>query len=433
MDFKDITRSDNKETGAIVLSITVSKGTVEDELADFYSVVAAHKKMEPTAPWNEIDDAAMQTTPPEHYRELRKDFIINRLVAEALTSLEIKPVLTPNIHVTDYPSFEKDFSFEVSLVEKPILTLTSYEPVEIETEDIEVTKDLVDGRIEMLLESHAAYEVLEDHPVFLGDCISVDIVTICNGKTVPHLTGKRMIFELDDGSMPDDFVRQLTDVQVGEIKTIDYSVKRSRAITNNDVDRYTSTIAVLQQLKKKVPLLTDEWVKANIEQASSVDELCEGVEQKLIVEVASVNRDTHARLANNALAKRLQGKIPDILYQAARNGLMDKLERELAEKGQTLDDYYEQHHMNEEELSVQMLIQSVENLRQGFALEALFDGRGMEVTDADIKFAFVQAFGEESYDMDSLKKSGKFRLVEDSAKRIVALNWLAETAKIKDC
>ena len=94
------------------------------------------------------------------------------------------------------------------------------------------------------------------------------------------------------------------------------------------------------------------------------------------------NRDTLARLANIELEKRLVGSIPDAFYRAARQGLMDKLEADLATKGQTIDDYYEQERMNEEELSVQMLIRSGENLRQGFALEALFDGRGMQLTDA---------------------------------------------------
>ena len=110
---------------------------------------------------------------------------------------------------------------------------------------------------------------------------------------------------------------------------------------------------------------------------------------------------------------------------------MSKLERELSEKGQTLDDYYEQEHMNEEELSVQMLIKSGENLRQGFALEALFDGRGMHVTEEDLKCAFQQAFGSGAFDKGELEKTGKLRIVERAAKRMVALNWLADTAVVR--
>ena len=136
-------------------------------------------------------------------------------------------------------------------------------------------------------------------------------------------------------------------------------------------------------------------------------------------------------MANIEIEKRLQGKIPDELYRASRDGLMNKLVRELAEKGQTLDDYYEQNHMNEEELSIQMLIKSGENLRQGFALEALFDGREMHLEDEDLECAFHQAFGSDAFDKIELEKSGKLRIVERSAKRIAALNWLADTAVVR--
>ena len=151
----------------------------------------------------------------------------------------------------------------------------------------------------------------------------------------------------------------------------------------------------------------------------------------LEAEISHMNRDTHARLANIELAKRLEGKIPDALFWASRDGLMPRLERELSEKGRSLDDYYEENGMNEEELSVQMLIKSGENLRQGFALEALFDGRGMAVTDEDVLYAYEQMFGKRDCAVGALRASEKYPVVERSAKRMVALNWLADTAVVK--
>lgn len=431
MDFKEIVRTDSIETGAIQLSITVSKETLRIVLKDFYETAAKYCGKEPDAPWDEIDDAAEQAMAPGQYREMRRDYAVSIIVGEALSSLGITPELTPSIHALGYPDIHDDYSFELSVVEKPVLTLSSCEPVEIHTEDISVSNELIDNRISLLLESRVHYKRVEDHAVAPGDCIRVDIATMSEGKTVPHLTGKMMVLELADGSMPDGFVDQLVGVCVGETRTVDYSVKRPRAIADDDVDVYTATVTVIEQLRKDVPLLTEDWVGANIGQVSSVDEFRSGVAQGLAVEVAAVNRDTHARLANIALEKRLQGAIPDAFYQASRNGLMDKLERELAEKGQTLDNYYEQERMNEEELSVQMLIRSAENLRQGFALEALFEGREMEISDTDLERACEQAFGRDSYDLNELRQSGKHRLVESAAKRIVALKWLVDTAIVK--
>ena len=431
MEFEQLTRADNEETGAIKVGIALAPETVEAVLGEFYEVVGAHKGAGADASWDEIDEVAMKTMTAESYKELRRDFVVNMASGEAMKALGIVPELTPRVHVLEYPDPSRAYYFDLSVVERPRVSLSSYDPVEIETEDLVLSDELIDGRIASLLEHHAEYAVGEARPIVFGDCVKIDVATMLNGKTVPRLTGKGMILELADRSMPDTFVEKLLGMGVGETKTFDYGVRRDRAISDSDVDVYTATVTVVAQLTKRVPLLTDEWVDANIEKASTVEEFRAGVAEMLESEIAHANRDTHARLANIELAKRIEGKIPDELFQASRDGLMRRLERELSEKGQSIDDYYEENEMNEEELSVQMLIKSGENLRQGFALEALFDGRGMALSDDDLAYACREVFGNGACSVEDLKASGKYAVVERSAKRMVALNWLADTSLVK--
>lgn len=432
MEFLDLKRQDNEETGAVELSVRISSAVVEEQLSDFYEVVAPRQGLKADDSWDDVDAAAERSMGERQYRELRRDFVVNRLVSEALAACGIVPALTPRIHALDYPDPRCDYSFEVSVVERPRLALSSYEPVEIEVDDARVTDELIDARIAEFLEACAEYSVDLERPVAHGDCVRVDMATLRQEKTVPRLTGKNMILELAKGAMPESFVEKFVGMKVGETRVIDYTVQRPCALDRNDVDRYTSTVTVVEQLKKTVPELTDEWVDGNVESASSVADLRKGIACGLEAQVARFNRDTHARLANIELAKRLQGAIPEEFYHVSRTALANKLERELAEKGQTLDDYLEQEHMNEEELSMQTFIQSAENLRQGFALEALFDGRDMSLSERDLACACEEAFGKDSYDHAFLEKTGRLHLIEDAAKRMVALNWLADTAIVKE-
>ncbi|WP_172135494.1 trigger factor [Adlercreutzia sp. ZJ473] len=431
MDFTELTRTDSFETGAIEISLAVAAGSVHACLAEFYEVVAPHHGLALDAPWNEVDIAAEARMGQENYRELRRDFVVNQIVSAAVRKLDVTPALTPQISVLDYPRADDAFAFKLSVVERPMLMLTSYEPVEVDPYEEHVTDDMVASRIAGLLETHAAYEEAPAHPVRLGDCIAVDIMTICEGRPVAHMTGSKMYFELEPGFMPDEFMDGVVGMDVGETKVIDYRVPRARGISDDDMDEFSATVTVLSQQTKTVPELTDAWVNANVEKAASVDELYAGVRAGMEAEMTILNRDTLARLANIELEKRLVGKIPDEFYKASGAGQRAKLERELAERGQTIDDYLEAEHMNEEELSVQMLIKSGENLRQGFALEALFDGRDMRLTEEDLRFSCEQAFGAGSYDPEALRRTGRFALVESSAKRMRALNWLADTATVR--
>lgn len=96
------------------------------------------------------------------------------------------------------------------------------------------------------------------------------------------------------------------------------------------MDRYQATVSVLSQQRKAVPPLTDEWVAAHVEKASSVDELRAGRGGRARGGGGGVQPGHAGRLANIELEKRLVGSIPDAFYRAARQGLMDKLEADLA-------------------------------------------------------------------------------------------------------
>ena len=431
MEFKQLEKACDEATGTVELAVVLGGDAVREVLAEFYEVVAAHHGPSADAPWPEVDAAAAQALSAEGYRETRRDFVVNRAAGEAFGRLGVEPALTPKVRVTAYPEAGCDFAFALSVVERPRLALRSLDPVEIDMDEARVSGEWVDARIADFLESHASYADAPPHAVRRGDCIRADVMTLLDGKAVPRLSGSGMLLELTEASMPAAFLDGVCGMEVGETRVVDYAVRRPRAISDDDVDRYRATVKVLSQQEKTVPLLTDEWVDAHIEKASTVEEFRTGVARGLEAEAALANRDTVARLANIELEKRLVGKIPDAFYQAAQRGLMDKLERQLAERGQTLDEYLEQERMNEEELSVQTFIKAAENLRQGFALEALFDGRGMSLAESDLAYACEQAFGKGSYSPEELKGTGKFRLVESAAKRMVALNWLADTAIVK--
>ena len=55
----------------------------------------------------------------------------------------------------------------------------------------------------------------------------------------------------------------------------------------------------------------------------------------------------------------------------------------------------------------------------------------MELAEDDLRLACEEAFGAGSYDPETLERTGRRRVVEDAAKRIAALNWLADTAVVK--
>ncbi|WP_102378284.1 hypothetical protein [Raoultibacter timonensis] len=416
--------------GAVEIEVSASANDIHALLGEFYDALAESRNLQNGASWAEIEKELADSLPSEHLRELRRDFVIGRVTGEVLRALDVAPALTPRIHALEYPEDGEAYSYALAVIERPELTLSSYDPVRIEMEEAIVTDEHLADCVAEILDQHAQYVEDDPRPVRQGDHVKVDVTTLLGDQTVARLSGKGMLFDVDEHAMPAPFIKGMLGMHVGETRTIEYAVERPRAIAPDDVDRYVATVTVLSQQRKTTPELTDEWVRETFPPVESVASFLEELRRDMEFDARALNKDTKARLANIELEKRLQGEIHDDFYRASYKAQMDKLERELAMQGKTLDDYFEEEKANEEEFSMKMLIRSGESLRQGFALETLFEGRGMTLSDKDIEAACVRLLGSDSCDEEALQSSGKHRVVEEAAKRMKAIGWLVETAEV---
>ena len=165
MEFEALERTGDEATGAAELDVVVGAEDVRRLLAEFYEVVAIHHGLAGDAPWEDVDAAAEKALSAEGYREIRRDYVVNRAAGAALERCGLVPALTPDVHVLTYPEAGSAFGFSLSVVERPRLALSSYGPVEVEMERMEVTDGLVDARIADFLEAHAAFDEAPPRPV----------------------------------------------------------------------------------------------------------------------------------------------------------------------------------------------------------------------------------------------------------------------------
>ncbi len=429
MEFVKLERKPVDEKGAIAIEAEAAKQSVGELLEEFRQTIVQAKNLEADATWEDVDAAGSQAMGVEAFRELKRDFVVNHLVAEAMRQLEIHAALTPKIHVLEYPDASSDYRVDLSVVEQPQLRLSSYEPVTVHADMIEVTDMAVATRVADVLDRYATYEDADPKPIAMGDVVLVDVDTQQDDQLVGKLSGKHRVLAMDQDAMPKPFLEGIVGMEVGETRKVEFAVPRPRGISEEDVDRYISTVTMIAQQRKIEVELTDEWVRAHYPSVENVEAFFEEARKDVAFDIDNLNRDRVAHLANVELEKRLLGSIPDEFYQASYRNLMDKFERDLAKQGKTLDDYYEEEKTNEQELSVKMLIQSGESLKQGFALEALFDGRSMELTDEEISDAAARFFGDRD-DVETLERKGRLKLVQSMAKRSKAMAWLVETANV---
>lgn len=121
--------------GAVEIEVSASANDIHALLGEFYDALAESRNLQNGASWAEIEKELADSLPSEHLRELRRDFVIGRVTGEVLRALDVAPALTPRIHALEYPEDGEAYSYALAVIERPELTLSSYDPVRIEMEE----------------------------------------------------------------------------------------------------------------------------------------------------------------------------------------------------------------------------------------------------------------------------------------------------------
>lgn len=412
MDFTNISVS-RSESGETIIHIEVSAESVTMLLTEVESVLQKYNA-------ERTDEAP----------NLIRDCIVNASLDEALRREGLDSLVTPDVCVESFPAKGVPFAYEARIVERPQLSLSSIEPVEVHLNQVAADDTYVSLRLADYMESFTQYEDADSCPVKIGDCLFVDLTTLKNGVPFLRFSGKGKVLQVDYGDMPVPFVDGILGMNVGEKRTIEYELQRERAISETDTDKYVSIVEIKKQLKEIKQDITDEWVAKNFAPLSSASEFLARFKEKVIREAEIANFDALSRQVNIELEGRLVGAIPDRLYELSAKQQMDEFESTLKQKGKSLEEYLADNETNMEELSVKLFARAGEGLRQAFALETLFDMRRMSLTDDDLDVAAREIFRKDELTWSRAEKSRLYPLVASAAKRMKALQWLVNTAQV---
>lgn len=101
----------------------------------------------------------LKTIVGEHASDMVKTAVMGYLIPFAITEAGRFPVAAPDPSAIGAPVAGAPFAFTITFCEKPVLELSSYEPVEVEIEGVRpVTDEEVQAQIQMLAQQFVSHE-----------------------------------------------------------------------------------------------------------------------------------------------------------------------------------------------------------------------------------------------------------------------------------
>ena len=340
-----------------------------------------------------------------------------------LNELDIVPLKEGDYKELDLAKDHEDYTYTVTFSLRQSVELNSYEPVEIEMPPAEVTEGEIDAQIEMLMGYHATFEEA-DRAVQNDDYVTASVKDV---KGATRFAGENRMFVVGSENFPTEVNEGLVGMKKDESKEISWTPMGDNA------EEVTIEVTINNVKERKLPELTDEFVKENFG-FDTIAAMRDGVKEELEGDKTSKLPGLKENRAVAALSERLElEKVDEDYEQSVFSELGQTFLQNLSSRGMTLDVWLQASGLTSEAFIADLHRQANDVARESLALDALARHLEIEVSDEDVDKEFVDAGVEDvAASKAQFVADGRMPAVRDSIRRSKAVDWLVENAKVTE-
>ena len=370
-----------------------------------------------------------------------EDLVDSRL-ALAIDQEGFVPLDKPDLKELDLVEEGKGFAVTTTFLVRPLLELTSYEPVQIELPSEEPTEEEINEQIDVMLQYYVDFEVITDRAIEDKDFVNLAMEMSMDGERVESLCGENMPYELGKGIFPAAFDRELIGMSLDETKEFDFSIlpepeaeEDGAEVEEADDEKsalgMSHVVVTVKNIRVKVrPDLTDEWVKDKLEYESVQafeDRISDSIRARKAQDVATLRDE----LSSEELALRLVGEPPQILISQTEQDMYRDFFSSLQKNNQTFEGFLEKGDITAEEFRESIKEQATQITAQTLAYDAMARELALEVSDEEIREEFELSGAE---DPDALyaqwKENGRLSEIREGLLRMKAARQVNEGAEV---
>ena len=357
---------------------------------------------------------------------------IERLIPMAINKHGIVPAYMPTVE-TDTPIKRgRTYQFSMEILPKPEYELTDYGPVSIKVEPFQSDEEEVDLQISKLAQQYTQFVKDDPKPVHAGDTALIKIEAKHNGEIFEGLSTDGRVYTLGRGYMPEGFDEGIDGMQAGETRT--FTFEGPELDDNNEIvyEPYECTVTMIENQKEIVPVVDDAWVKQYMPMYGSYEAMRADIAKEVDKQRRQFYDDYLQNCAATELANRFEGSIPDEIYEGTVREISRNLHQQVASSGLTWEKFVEQQG-GEQQVSMMLMVQTRQQLVQGFALDAYYRHYNLSYTEEDLDAACFQLNPRDPHQARRrMEQGGLGYALREAAQRVCACKHLVEHAEITE-
>ncbi|KRF17712.1 trigger factor [Nocardioides sp. Soil797] len=348
---------------------------------------------------------------------------------QALQDNELEPLAQPEIEVTKLEDNDTlEFTAEVDI--KPDFEVPSYDGVEAEVDDIEVSDADVEEQVQALRERFGTLKTVE-RAAADGDFVTLDLKASQDGQVLEGAEVAGMSYQVGRGGMLDGLDEALVGMAAGDTKTF------GSELVGGDLmgQPVEVEVSVGQVQEQELPEVDDEFAQLASE-FDTVDEFNDDVRERLTrgkrLEQAAEARDA----VLEKLLEQVSVPLPETLVTEELNARRQSVEQQLMQVGQTMEKYLEDEKQTIEEFEADLDRRVRDAITAQFILDDIAKKEELGVDQQELSEHLVRRAQQSGQDpQEFANHMFEHNHIPDLVQEILrgkALATIVESATVKD-
>ena len=291
----------------------------------------------------------------------------------------------------------KDLVFKVVVTTYPEVSIEGYRCIEVTKKSAEVTDDDVDAELARVQDRNSRMVTVEDRAAESGDTVEIDFEGFVDGEAFEGGKAENFNLELGSGQFIPGFENQIVGHNTGDEFDVNVTFPEDYHVVELKAKPAVFKIELHEIKAKELPEIDDDFIK-DISEFDTVADYRADVKSKLETSREKQAADDVDNQLINALIEKLQGEIPEAMYQNRITQDIREFDYRLHSQGLDLRTYIQYTGMNEAALRASFKPQAERQVKLRLALEKIAELDGIVPTEEEIEAEYSKL--AEAYKME---------------------------------
>lgn len=296
----------------------------------------------------------------------------------------------------------KDLVFKVGVTTYPEVSIEGYKGIEITRKPVEVTEEDVDAELTKVQDRNSRMVTVEDRAAENGDTVEIDFEGFVDGVAFEGGKAENFNLTLGSGQFIPGFEDQVVGHNTGD--EFDVNVTFPEEYHAEELKGKPAVFKIkLHEIKaKELPDIDDDFIK-DISEFDTVEAYRADVKEKLTVSRQKQADDDADNQLIDALIEKLQGEIPDAMYQKRINDDINEFAYRLRSQGLDLKTYLQYTGMDEKGIRDSFKPQAERQVKIRLALEKIVELENIVPTGEEIEAEYAKMANVYQMEVDKIK------------------------------